>query len=107
MSPATSFSFFSVLLAKSKPPPPPGVLGVFPEDPNDAKAPEPSPNAEDALAEGEFVVNGDIAFSGFDFPASLPKRRVEKLRGESDLPPSLPSVLLTESDNLPVLQTNG
>ena len=44
-----------------------GVLGVFPDDPNDAKAPEPRPNAEDAPLVGDatlVVVSGAIPFNG-------------------------------------------
>jgi hypothetical protein len=39
----------------SKPPDAPGVLGAFVE-PNEANAPEPSPNADDAPADGGFAV---------------------------------------------------
>jgi len=41
----------------------PGVFGVFVVDPNDAKAPEPSPNAEDAPgAAFTFVFKSDAPF---------------------------------------------
>ncbi len=56
------------------------VLGVFPEDPNDAKAPEPSPNADDALLVGDptlVVVNGGMPLKGLDLllkDPSPPKR---------------------------------
>ena len=45
-------------------------MGVFPDDPKEANAPEPSPNAEEAFAEGEdaFVDRGDMALKGFDRP---------------------------------------
>lgn len=45
---------------------PPGVLGPF-EDPKDAKAPDPSPNALAAPAVGEAreLPEGDIALKGF------------------------------------------
>ncbi len=47
----------------------PGDLGFF-EDPNDAKAPEPSPKALDApiLGDGTTVVGEDIVLNGLDFP---------------------------------------
>lgn len=60
-------------LAKSKDVP--GVLGVFVVDPNDAKAPEPSPKAEEAPVVGEemfVVVKGDMPFIVFAFPPALP-----------------------------------
>ena len=46
----------------------PGVLGVFPEDPNEAKAPEPRPKAEEAPLVGEatLVVKGAIPLNGLD-----------------------------------------
>ncbi len=60
----------------------PGDLGVF-EDPNDANAPEPSPNALDAPAvgEGTTFVGGDIALKGFDFPCDdvSPPYRLESV----------------------------
>lgn len=50
----------------------PGVLGVFAEDPKDANAPEPSPNAEDApFGVGEetlVVLSGEVPLNGFDLP---------------------------------------
>jgi hypothetical protein len=47
----------------------PGDFGVF-EDPKDANAPEPSPNALDApvVGEGTTFVGGDIALKGLDLP---------------------------------------
>ncbi len=66
-----SFVFFSLAaveeeeLPKSRPVP--GVLGVFPEDPKDAKAPDPRPKAEEAPLVGEatlVVVNGVIPLNG-------------------------------------------
>jgi len=47
----------------------PGDFGVLIE-PNDAKAPDPKPNALDAPAVGEgmAVVEGEIALNGFVFP---------------------------------------
>lgn len=59
----------------------PGVLGVFTEDPKEANAPEPSPNAEDApfgVGEEMFVVvRGDIPLNGLDLllPAVSPPKR--------------------------------
>ena len=53
----------------------PGVLGVFVVDPKDAKAPEPSPKAEEAPVVGEeifVVVKGDIPFIVFTLPPALP-----------------------------------
>ena len=52
----------------------PGVLGVFALDPKDAKAPEPSPKAEDAPVVGvdmPVVVNGDMPFSGLALSPAL------------------------------------
>lgn len=49
----------------------PGVLGVFEAEPKEAKAPDPSPNAEDAPEVGDdtlLVLRGDIALNGFDRP---------------------------------------
>lgn len=82
----------------------PGVFGVFTE-PNEAKAPLPKPNAEDAPADGDFADEGVIALKGFVFPCDdvSPNRRLGKDRGESSFPPSLPSVSFTANDNLPVL----
>jgi len=41
----------------------PGVLGVFVEDPNAAKAPEPSPNADEAPGAAlMFVLSGTAPF---------------------------------------------
>ena len=59
----------------------PGVLGVFAEDPNDAKAPEPRPKAEEAPLVGEaalVVVKGAMPLNGLDLllkdPSPPPKR---------------------------------
>lgn len=85
--PALSFSFsrFSpaavegVELPKSRDVP--GVLGVFAEDPNDAKAPDPRPKAEEAPLVGEaafVVVKGVMPLNGLDLllkdPSPPPKR---------------------------------
>jgi hypothetical protein len=59
---------------------PPGVFGVL-EDPKDAKAPDPRPNALAAPAVGEAreLAEGDIALKGFlllwedESPCRLPK----------------------------------
>ena len=59
----------------------PGVLGVFAVVPKDAKAPEPSPKAEDAPVVGvemPVVAKGVMPFNGLAFPPvpapSVPKR---------------------------------
>jgi len=64
----------------------PGVLGVLPAEPNDAKAPEPSPNADEPVV-GEASpgpVMGERAVKGFRPPCedvSPPKRfEAEKVR---------------------------
>ncbi len=66
-----SFSFFSLVafdVLKSKAVP--GVLGVFPEDPKEAKAPDPKPKAEEAPDEGEamLVESGVMALKGLERP---------------------------------------
>ena len=46
----------------------PGVLGVFDDAPNEAKAPDPRPKAEEAPAVGDarlLVERGVMPFSGF------------------------------------------
>lgn len=50
-----SLSAFSRPLFCSNPPDALGVFGVF-EEPKEANAPDPSPKAEDAPTDGEFVV---------------------------------------------------
>ena len=80
-----SFSRFSptavegVELANSREAP--GVLGVFAEDPKDAKAPEPRPKADDAPLVGDVVfevVKGAMPLNGLDLvlkgPSPPPKR---------------------------------
>lgn len=66
----------------------PGVFGVFVDDPNEAKAPDPRPNADeadgpdvgDAIPE---VLRGEIALKGFRDPSAPPKRfELEKRREE-------------------------
>lgn len=59
----------------------PGVLGVFAEDPNDAKAPDPRPKAEEAPLVGEealVVVKGAMPLNELDLllkdPSPPPKR---------------------------------
>lgn len=56
----------------------PGVFGVFAEEPKEANAPEPRPNADEALVEGEDtpVDRGEIALKGLERPWALsgPKR---------------------------------
>jgi len=55
------------MLPKSRAPP--GVLGVF-EEPKEAKAPDPRPNALDAAADGEEMedVEGDTRLKGVLVP---------------------------------------
>lgn len=60
----------------------PGVLGVLFADPNEANAPEPSPNADEPAVVGEaspVLVNGEIALKGFLPPCDevSPPRRFE------------------------------
>lgn len=81
----------------------PGVLGVFMEDPKDAKAPEPSPKAEDApfgVGEEIFVVlRGDMPLNGLGLPlpaVSLPKRFTDEYGREASV--LLTSLLLVEFD---------
>lgn len=87
----------------------PGVLGVLAEEPKDAKAPEPRPNAEEApeLGEETLVDNGDIPLNGFDLPCdelSPANRFVDvNVRGESILLLLLVSELLVEIEGLLVL----
>jgi hypothetical protein len=81
----------------------PGVLGVFVEEPKEANAPEPSPNAFDAPTDGEETPpeRGDMALKGLDRPWELsgPKRFDEWVRGSSGL--ELPSLsLVVDSDSL-------
>ena len=103
-----SFSRFSAPTVEAFPKLPaskdvPGVLGVLTEDPKEAKAPEPSPNAEDApfgVGEEIFVVlRGDIPLNGLGLPleaVSLPKRFTDGYaRAASVL---LRSLLLVEFD---------
>ncbi len=72
-----------------------GVLGVFVEEPKDAKAPDPKPNAEEAPAAGEAtfeVFKGVMPLREFLLPdvPSPPERLVaEKVREPSGLPFSL------------------
>lgn len=58
-------------LAKSSPLP--GDFGVL-ADPNEAKAPEPSPKAEEAPGEATppVVLRGAMALKGFDLPCEEP-----------------------------------
>lgn len=79
---------------------PPGVLGI----PNDANAPDPRPNADEALVDGEDMPpdKGDSALKGFDraWELSFPKRFDACPRGVSPLePPSLLSEPPVERDS--------
>lgn len=80
---------------------PPGVLGV----PKDANAPDPNPNADEALDGDDTPPDrGDNALKGFDRPWELsgPKRFV---RGFSTRePPSLLSEPPVERDSLEALK---
>lgn len=86
-----------------------GVLGVFAEEPKDAKAPEPRPNAEEApgLGEETLVESGAIPLKAFDLPCeelSAPNRLVDvNVRGESFLLLLWVSGLLVEMEGLLVL----
>ena len=79
-APVPSLSRFSMLVAVDMIEVPkssdvPGVLGVFAVDPKDAKAPEPSPKAEDAPVVGvdtPVVVNGDMPLRGLALSPALP-----------------------------------
>lgn len=84
-APSFSFSRFSLAAVEGVELPNsrdvPGVLGVFAEDPNDAKAPDPRPKAEEAPLVGEaafVVVKGAIPLNGLDLllkdPSPPPKR---------------------------------
>ena len=80
--------------------PAPGVFGALLEDPKEAKAPDPSPNAEDAPAVGDATAPlppGVSALKGLDLPCEelSPARRLvaEKLRGESVFKASLELLL--------------
>jgi hypothetical protein len=60
----------------------PGVFGVFVADPNDAKAPVPRPNADEAPEVGDemvLVVKGETVLKGLRAPCELsaPPKRLE------------------------------
>lgn len=89
---------------RSKAPAAPGVFGVL-TDPKEANAPDPKPKAEDAPAEGEFVVNGEMVLKGLDFAwedDSPARRLLLEFRGESNLPLSLLSGPM-DRESLPLL----
>lgn len=71
------------VLLKSKPAP--GVLGVLTADPKDAKAPEPSPNAEEALGDVTVLVfRGCMSLIALTRPGvdgSTPAKRLEEEKG--------------------------
>lgn len=73
----------------------PGVLGVFIEEPKDAKAPEPRLKAEEAPAVGEVtfeVLKGGMPLSEvlpLDVPSPPYRLVAEKVRVPSGLPFSL------------------
>lgn len=71
----TGLPFVALLKSKAVP----GVLGVLPEDPNDANAPDPKPKAEEAEApdvgdDMPDVLKGEMALKGFRLPSAPPKR---------------------------------
>jgi len=70
VSSPVSFSFFSPVFFEVLKSNAPGVFGVFPEEPKEAKAPDPSPKAEEAPDAGEamLVVSGVMALNGLDRP---------------------------------------
>lgn len=76
---ASFFSEGSFGVPRSKPP---GVFGVLADDPNEAKAPDPRPKAEEAPAEGEetFGDNGAIALKGLERLREPSKRLDERDR---------------------------
>ena len=86
-----------------------GVLGVFELEPNDAKAPDPRPKAEDAPDVGEatpVVVRGEMPLKGFGLPLSPPGRLApEYVRAESSFVLSFPTLLEfdVDRDSLPEL----
>ena len=86
-----------------------GVLGVFELEPNDAKAPDPRPKAEDAPDVGEatpVVVRGEMPLKGFGLPPSPPGRLApEYVRAESSFVLSFPALLEfdVDRDSLPEL----
>jgi hypothetical protein len=84
---------------------PPGVLGA----PNEAKAPEPRPNADEALVEGEETPadSGEIALKGFERPWELSGPKRLDGRGRSTRATSLPSVPDMDRDNLEELERRG
>lgn len=87
----------------------PGVLGVLAVDPKDAKAPDPSPKAEDAPLVGEatlVVVKGEMLLKGFLplFAVSPPKRLIAENGRGSCLEVSLsPFVFEVDKESLPEL----
>lgn len=83
------------------------VLDDFAVDPNEAKAPEPSPKADDAATEGEETVEerGDMALNGFERGCEPSKRPAERPRDESNFPaPSLLSELEVDRESFAELQ---
>lgn len=91
----------------------PGVFGVFAAEPNEAKAPEPSPKADEPPVVGEdmpLVVSGATELKGLFLPCDevLPKRlELEKSRGAWPSLPSCLSVLSMANDSLPTLQSSA
>lgn len=92
----------------------PGVLGVLAEDPNDANAPDPNPNAEDAPLVGEATldgVKGEMPLKGLVLllaEPSPPKRFVDEYgREESDLALSLLVVFEVDVESESLLELLG
>lgn len=93
-SDSTSFSFSFLSLSrmeKSNPVPPLGVFGVF-ADPNEAKAPVPSPKADEAPTPGDLIEAGEAALNGCALDVESPNRLLENGRDESALDVSLASM---------------
>ena len=82
----------------------PGVRGVLFAEPNDAKAPDPRPNAEDAPVVGVVVL---LLLSGLDFPPPALSRRLAEGKAreyEGRVSVLVFEVLLdVERESLPVL----
>lgn len=75
--------------------------------PNDAKAPEPRPNADEAFVDGEETPaeRGERALKGLDRPWELSGPKRFDVRERSTLaPPSLLSVPAIDRDSLEVLK---
>ena len=92
----------------------PGVLGVLAEDPKDANAPDPSPNAEDAPVVGDATVEalkGEIPLNELGLPLVEPspanRFAAEYGREDSLLLPSLVVLFGLEVDRESLLELFG